>query len=675
MPIPVAHRGRRRVLRAAVASLVLLAWSTLPADASRADGAARAYRASILATPGKAGFWGLDESPATRRAADLGGKSAGRYVGAVKRGAPGLTSGSASSARFNGRGQHIAVAHTSAVSLRAPWTFEAIVRPERIEPRRRQRILAKDGAYAWGIARAGRLFLTTFGVDDYITTRAYVKRRAVYHLAVRLDRRADATFFVNGRRVETVRGEGAPRSSRRPLRLAGPRSGGARGLVGRLDEVALYARGLSDEEVAGHARQLVPSHGDGVMTPAAPPPAGAVPPPAATPEAGAPASDAPTEPEDPAVPLRQARSAWAFVDSIGVNVHMNYNGSQYYNNAARLARELSDIGIRHVRDGHQGRRPDQRQRLNTLADAGIGITLIEDPRSDPQIPGDTPSMRPARELPERYGRLSIQERIQELRDGKIRNVVALEGANEYDRTRDFGDLQWVPTLKNAQCWLRQLRDEYLPELALYGPSHTNWEAYEATRVAGLAPCVPIGNVHPYPNDGPPTSATRPGVPGYNASLRWHVVEEVERLSGRSGSPWAATETGYHTAINHRGGHRSVREAVEAVYAPRVFLEYFRQGAHRTFWYEAVGQWPNPQRDQPESNFGLLRNDFSRKPAAQAVRNLIAEVTRPGPATEGSLRYESRTRRPASSRSCCAAATGRSRSCCGATSAYGTDPRD
>jgi hypothetical protein len=366
-----------------------------------------------------------------------------------------------------------------------------------------------------------------------------------------------------------------------------------------------------------------------------------------TPPAPAPPPAPQPDPEDRTVPERAARPAASFVDSIGVNVHMNYDGSQYYGNARRLAQELGSIGIRHVRDGHQGRRADQHERLNILADAGIGITLIEDPRSDPQIPGDVPVQRCddydqyecyKPEDPDRWGRHSLEERVQEIADGRIRNVVALEGANEYDTTRDFGDWQWVPTVTKAQCRMQALRDTHLPHVPVYGPSQTSWQAYQAAADGGINPCVEVGAIHPYPNDNQPFSVRHWWEPHWTGSLAWHVAELVHNRVPGPGAPWAATETGYHTAVNYEGGHRPVPEGVAGVYAPKLFLEYFRQGAVRTFWYEAMDQWPNPEQDWLQDHFGLLRNDFSWKPAAASVHNLIAAVTRPGAATTGSLRY-------------------------------------
>ncbi|MGK7895411.1 MAG: hypothetical protein AB4372_17780 [Xenococcus sp. (in: cyanobacteria)] len=54
----------------------------------------------------------------------------------------------------------------------------------------------------------------------------------------------------------------------------------------------------------------------------------------------------------------------------------------------------------------------------------------------------------------------------------------------------------------------------------------------------------------------------------------------------------------------------------------MLLEYFNQGIVRTYNYELIDLKPNPKRDRPGWNYGLLNNDGSPKPAFIAMRNLI-----------------------------------------------------
>jgi hypothetical protein len=71
--------------------------------------------------------------------------------------------------------------------------------------------------------------------------------------------------------------------------------------------------------------------------------------------------------------------------------------------------------------------------------------------------------------------------------------------------------------------------------------------------------------------------------------------------------------------------------------PRLFLENFNAGIVRSYAYELLDEGTNP--DDREDNFGLLRHDGSRKPAFNALRNLIAILQdRQRPASLRSLNY-------------------------------------
>ncbi len=86
----------------------------------------------------------------------------------------------------------------------------------------------------------------------------------------------------------------------------------------------------------------------------------------------------------------------------------------------------------------------------------------------------------------------------------------------------------------------------------------------------------------------------------------------------------STETGYFTTNTDKG----ISETVHGKYMPRLFLEYFRKGIARTCSYEFLDQWN--QSDNPEANFGLLRNDLTPKPAYTALKNLIVRLGDPAP---------------------------------------------
>ena len=125
-----------------------------------------------------------------------------------------------------------------------------------------------------------------------------------------------------------------------------------------------------------------------------------------------------------------------------------------------------------------------------------------------------------------------------------------------------------------------------------------------------------GNIHPYTGGllARPRSTSRPS---------WRARE---RLAGSK--PVWATEAGFHNAMSARSGQPAVSERVAAVYLLRTFLEHFRSGIPRTYAYELLDEKPERAGRDPEQHFGLLRNDFSRKPAFTALQNLL-DRRRPG----------------------------------------------
>lgn len=68
-----------------------------------------------------------------------------------------------------------------------------------------------------------------------------------------------------------------------------------------------------------------------------------------------------------------AKKADAFVDSIGVNVHLTYDGA--YANKELIKSKLQELGIRHIRDGAY-QEPEFFERLKVLSKIGIKTILI-----------------------------------------------------------------------------------------------------------------------------------------------------------------------------------------------------------------------------------------------------------------------------------------------------------
>ncbi len=264
-----------------------------------------------------------------------------------------------------------------------------------------------------------------------------------------------------------------------------------------------------------------------------------------------------------------------------------------------MAERLQELGVRHVRDELVPERPDVYARLDALAAAGIGSTLIVgSPNGDA---GDLEEL------------LSVAADL----DG----VEALEGPNEYSTMG--GDPEWVPHLRAYQQQLYEdaKADPELAALPVVGPSIVHGDQDE---LGDVSPFLDFGNIHSYPQGGPPDKLGS-------------AIDRAELNSGAK--PIMATETGYNNALAWTGENRPVSEGAAATYMPRLFLEYWRWGIARTFPYELLNEFADPELDEAESNFGLLRNDLSRKPAFDALRNAIAILEDPGPPyAAGALDY-------------------------------------
>jgi hypothetical protein len=280
----------------------------------------------------------------------------------------------------------------------------------------------------------------------------------------------------------------------------------------------------------------------------------------------------------------QARSAASFVDSIGVNTHTYYSDTVYASEFGTIAQRLRELGVHHIRENLVPNRPDQYQALNELAAAGIKSTLILGAPED--------------------GSAGLAKLTSILGSSLRGSVDAVEGPNEYDLNGGSG---WMARLAPYQSDLYAAikSNPATSSLPVVGPSLGNTNS-DGSDVSGA---LDYGNIHSYPNGEAPED---------------NVPRMLAMASDMSGSkPVMATETGYHTAVNWSGDHKPVSEAAQATYMPRLFLDYFSRGVTRTFSYELVDEFPNAGADEPESNFGLLRNDLSPKPAFSALRNLTA----------------------------------------------------
>jgi hypothetical protein len=196
--------------------------------------------------------------------------------------------------------------------------------------------------------------------------------------------------------------------------------------------------------------------------------------------------------------------------------------------------------------------------------------------------------------------------------GPMRSTVdAVEGPNEYDRG---GPRSWVKRLRRYQhrLYATVRRAPSLAGVPVFGPTLVFGDDFR--RLGSLARYTDFGNVHPYSGGQVPDANL-----GYNRAKEKLVAPR---------RPLVASEAGFHNAIHSGDGNRPVSERAQADYVPRLFLDFFRSGVSRTYLYELLDEQANPSRSNAQQHYGLLRHNFTEKPAFRALKALLHSL---GPA--------------------------------------------
>jgi len=295
-----------------------------------------------------------------------------------------------------------------------------------------------------------------------------------------------------------------------------------------------------------------------------------------------------------AMPSVKAASADEFVDSVGVNVHLAYTDTLYYQNFPLILSSLESLCVRHVRDGLQTAPfSDYYNRYDQLASNGVHADLI------------TSENQP----------MSV---LKAAMTGMPSAIESFEGPNEADLARGA----WISTLKAYMSTIYAGVKALWPSMPVYSPS----------LAMGYASYVDLGNVDATSNFGNLHNyfdGFNPGTGGWGANGYGSIVWNLTNVAiTNPQQPVVTTETGYTNQTSVVG---SVPEAIAARYMPRLLLEQWNHGITRTYLYELLSSGGQ--------DFGLLRPDGSRKPAFTAVANLLGWLQDPGPAFKlNSLQY-------------------------------------
>lgn len=288
---------------------------------------------------------------------------------------------------------------------------------------------------------------------------------------------------------------------------------------------------------------------------------------------------------DVEVKLVDARPTSAFVDSVGVNIHATYTDTPYIDHDTVLE-VLRESGIRHVRDAVVPVRLDDiGDFLDRLeAQGGCAQLIVGGERVDDE---------------------QLARSIEFL--GEHADVLAgVEGPNELDLKEVRGD--WQDLARDQQERIFEgVRDvDAIAPVPVASLSVGRLRAFEGP--GDVSDVVDLVNLHPYPGGEPPEGTIEPH------------AEAAQQLA--DDTPVLVTETGYHDAVNDEDSQPAVSEEVEAVYLPRLLLDAYAIGVVRTYLYELVDEFPDVDDSDDQASFGLYRRDWSPKPAADSVTDLL-----------------------------------------------------
>lgn len=284
------------------------------------------------------------------------------------------------------------------------------------------------------------------------------------------------------------------------------------------------------------------------------------------------------------------RPADAFVNSVGVNVHLHFFDTNYVKQYESFRSLLVASHIRHIRDGLIDTTwSGYYDHLSDLAARGIRADLITAIAETPAVLAAYPA---------------------HLHAGTIESI---EAPNEYNTT---SAADWATDLISFQKLLYQTvrATPGYRGVTVVGPSLTKPEAYVAA--GDLSAFLDAGNSHPYPaGHEPATHGFGAGGLSDYGSLDWNL-RAARATSGSK--PIYVTETGYGDAGAVPEG---VSDAVKARYIMRLFLETWNAGVTRTYLYQFLDAG-----NDGFGSYGIVDAAMHPKPAYTALRSLLAMLS-------------------------------------------------
>jgi hypothetical protein len=307
----------------------------------------------------------------------------------------------------------------------------------------------------------------------------------------------------------------------------------------------------------------------------------------------------------------EARKAYDFVDSLGVVTHVNrQKGVLDDAGWSKISDAIAEAGFRYVRttvvnNDAIARVRNMHEKYGTKFNLRIDSRAIEGNDGQPLNPG------------------AIDGLVEQVKRVGANAILSFEGPNEYNsQGKKHGNRDWVEQLKTftLRMYERIKSDPAIADKPVIAPSIWNRRVQDYRAVGDISDRTDKGCLHNY---------TGGRLPSYDLDAR---LRDAKILTPHY--PIWVTEYGYRTAAKF-----AVSEIAKAKYLPRFAAEFFiRPEVERAFNYQIIDEWPITEK--PDKSWGLLGNDFSKRPAYHAMKNTIALLDdKDGNFAAGNLDYD------------------------------------
>lgn len=322
------------------------------------------------------------------------------------------------------------------------------------------------------------------------------------------------------------------------------------------------------------------------------------------------------------MPVTAAQRAFAFTDSVGVNLHLNWQDAGLaWGNFTLIKNAMQYLGARQARDGV----PYVGWTLplfEQLADIGVKFTILMN-RDDLNASGS-------------YA--SSLDRVQALQTSRPNSVACIEGLNEINNWT----INWAGSNTGANLSLGRPIQQALWDQVHARPAIANIPIANLTlggidyntaqaQLGNMSAWADYGTWHTYFGNG--------DQPRQNITNGQNVASAIS-----PGKQLMTTECGYYTAVNDMAwGGGGVDYAAQARLMLTMLAVHHQIGGKRAHIYELLDNNTDLNADQDiENSFGIFEGNGNPKPAATGIRNMLAALsdtaTNAASFTTGSLDY-------------------------------------